>query len=139
MKLSPQEKAARRAAFLAMSPAKKREHIWEYYKWPILLGLLALLILWLGLPSARVLRFAARLLWAAGAFLAGRRCGLHGRRFGLWEGALCGALLWALWICGALLFRETPDRLWIPALLLPVSGACGGILGVNTKLRKAPD
>ena len=45
MKLTPQKKAARRAAFQAMSPAKKREHIWEYYKWPILLGLLALVIL----------------------------------------------------------------------------------------------
>lgn len=45
MKLTPEEKAARRAAFHAMSGAKKREHIWEYYKWPILLGLLALLIL----------------------------------------------------------------------------------------------
>lgn len=45
MKLTPQEKAARRAAFQAMSGAKKREHIWEYYKWPILLGLLALFVL----------------------------------------------------------------------------------------------
>ena len=45
MTLSPQEKAARRAAFREMSAAKKREHIWEYYKWPILLGLLALLVL----------------------------------------------------------------------------------------------
>lgn len=101
--------------------------------------LLTLLILRLGLPSARVLRFAARVLWAAGAFLAGRRCGLHGRRHGICEGALCGSLLWVLWICGTFLFRETPERLWIPAILLPVSGACGGILGVNTKLRKSPD
>ena len=42
-------------------------------------------------------------------------------------------------LCGALLLHETPDRLWIPALLLPVSGACGGVAGVNTKLRKSPD
>ena len=45
MKLSPQEKAARRAAFEAMSPAKKLEHIWGYYKAPILLGLIALFVL----------------------------------------------------------------------------------------------
>lgn len=45
MKLSQKEKAARRAAFRAMSPAKKAEHIAAYYKWPILLGLLALLVL----------------------------------------------------------------------------------------------
>ena len=45
MKLSKQEKAARRAAFQAMTPAKKAEHIFTYYKWPILLGLLALIVL----------------------------------------------------------------------------------------------
>lgn len=45
MKLSKQEKAARRAAFQAMSPAKKTEHIFTYYKWPILLSLLALAVL----------------------------------------------------------------------------------------------
>ena len=45
MKLSPQEKAARKAAFRSLSPAKKLEHIYLYYKWPILLGLIALLVL----------------------------------------------------------------------------------------------
>ena len=45
MKYSKEEKAARRAAFRAMSPAKKREHIFTYYKWPILLGLIVLAIL----------------------------------------------------------------------------------------------
>ena len=45
MKLSPQEKAAQKAAFHAMSPAKKAEHIYTYYKWPILLVLLALIVL----------------------------------------------------------------------------------------------
>ena len=45
MKLSEKEKAARRAAFQAMSPAGRLEHIYTYYKWPILLGLIALLVL----------------------------------------------------------------------------------------------
>ena len=45
MKLSPQEKAAQKAAFRAMPPAKKLEHIYLYYKWPILLALIALVIL----------------------------------------------------------------------------------------------
>ena len=45
MKLSPKEKAAQKAAFRALSPAKKAEHIYIYYKWYILLGLAALLIL----------------------------------------------------------------------------------------------
>ena len=44
MKVSPQEKAARRAAFRAMDPAQKLDHILTYYKVPILLVLAALLI-----------------------------------------------------------------------------------------------
>ncbi len=45
MKLSPDEKAAHRAAFRSMSPAEKLDHVFTYYKWPILLGLIALIIL----------------------------------------------------------------------------------------------
>ena len=45
MKLSEQEKAARRAAFRNMSRKKKLEHVSAYYKWPILLGLIALFLL----------------------------------------------------------------------------------------------
>jgi len=44
MKRSKEEKAAQKAAFRAMSPAKKLEHIFTYYRWPILLTLLALLV-----------------------------------------------------------------------------------------------
>ena len=44
MKLSEQEKAAKKAAFRAMPTAKKLEHIFIYYKWLILLGLIALFI-----------------------------------------------------------------------------------------------
>ena len=45
MKLPEKEKAAYRAAFRAMSPAKKAEHILTYYKWPIILGLIVLIVL----------------------------------------------------------------------------------------------
>ncbi len=45
MKLPEKEKAAQRAAFRAMRPAQKLDHILTYYKWPILLGLIALVIL----------------------------------------------------------------------------------------------
>ena len=45
MKLTQKEKAARRAAFQAMSPQKKLDHIYTYYKWPILLGLVVLIVL----------------------------------------------------------------------------------------------
>ena len=39
MKLPEQEKAAHRAAFRKMSGREKLDHIFTYYKWPILLGL----------------------------------------------------------------------------------------------------
>ncbi len=45
MNLSPEEKAAQKAAFHAMSPAKKLEHILTYYKWLILLALIVLFVL----------------------------------------------------------------------------------------------
>ena len=45
MILSKEEKAAHRAAFRDMSPSQKLDHIFTYYKGPILLGLVALLIL----------------------------------------------------------------------------------------------
>ena len=45
VKLSEKEKAAHKAAFQAMSPAEKAEHICTYHKWTILLVLLVLLIL----------------------------------------------------------------------------------------------
>lgn len=45
MKLTKEQKAAHRAAFREMNPAEKLEYVWEYYKWPILLALLALSVL----------------------------------------------------------------------------------------------
>lgn len=42
MKLTRQERAALRASFQEMGPADKAGYIWEYYKLPIALGLLAL-------------------------------------------------------------------------------------------------
>ncbi len=45
VKLSEKEKAAHKAAFQAMSPAKKAEHIYTYHRWTILLILLVILIL----------------------------------------------------------------------------------------------
>ena len=45
VKLSEKEKAAHKAAFKAMSPAEKAEHIFTYHKWTILLVLLVLLII----------------------------------------------------------------------------------------------
>ena len=45
MKLTKEQKAAHKAAFRTMSPADKLDYIMSYYKWPILLAAILLLIL----------------------------------------------------------------------------------------------
>ena len=45
MKLTKEQKAAHKAAFRTMSPADKLDYIMSYYKWPILLAVILLLIL----------------------------------------------------------------------------------------------
>ena len=52
MKLSPEERRHRREIFTSLPPAKKLEHIWLYYKAPILLTILALGILLSGVYRA---------------------------------------------------------------------------------------
>ena len=52
MKLSPEERRQRREGFRQLTPAKKLEHIWLYYKAPILLTILALGILVSGVYRA---------------------------------------------------------------------------------------
>ena len=44
MKLTKEQKAAHKAAFRAMSPADKLDYIASYYKWPILLTVILLVI-----------------------------------------------------------------------------------------------
>ena len=44
MKLTKEQKAAHKAAFRAMSPAAKADHIFTYFKWPIILGLIVLVV-----------------------------------------------------------------------------------------------
>ena len=52
MKLSPEERRHRREVFTSLTPAKKLEHIWLYYKAPILLTILVLGILISGVYRA---------------------------------------------------------------------------------------
>ena len=61
MKLPEQEKAAHRAAFRKMSGREKLDHIFTYYKWPILLGLAALIVLVPALVTALVARYACKM------------------------------------------------------------------------------
>ncbi len=101
--------------------------------------LLGALLIWkLGLPPGAVLRFTGGCIWSLGAALAGRRCGLHGRQNGAFEGMLCGGLLELCRVTAGLALGEFPGHLWWHLPLLAAFGALGGVIGVNTKRRKAP-
>ena len=99
----------------------------------------AVLVWKTGLPPAGVLRFAAGMLWCIAAFAAGRRAGLHARHRGALEGLGCGTALWLCRLCGAVLLHESPAGILPPLLMLACAGSIGGIVGVNTKLKKPPD
>ena len=45
MKLTPAERTVRKEAFRKMTEREKIDHIYTYYKWPILLGIVAMVIL----------------------------------------------------------------------------------------------
>ena len=103
-------------------------------------GAFTALFIWkLGLPSAAVLRFVSGMFWCFAAFAAGRRAGLHARRRGALEGLCCGGLLWLCRLCGAVLLHESPAGILAGLVMLSCAGCIGGIIGVNTKLRKPPD
>lgn len=87
------------------------------------------------LVSTQFIGFFAGLSAAAGSFVSGWICGRYRRRYGLLNGIACGAILGgALSAARICILTAPPDigRL----VLLTVSGAVGGITGVNTKRPK---
>lgn len=97
-------------------------------------ALCAGLLLVTGVLPAAVMHGFGAVLWCGGAFMAGRRAGLHGRRHGLLSGLCCGGSLLLVLLCGTVLLRETAaPGYWVRCLLLLPSGASGGVLGVNSR------
>ena len=96
-------------------------------------------VLLLGSLPAGMLIWTMHILWSISAFCAGRRAGLHGRKYGILTGLLCGMLLCILLFVGCLLLQEAvTSRMLTRCLLILPSGIAGGVTGVNTKLRKPP-
>ena len=104
-------------------------------------GLLLSLILWkAGMPSSVVMQLLTGLLWCMGAFLSGRRAGLHGRHHGIVAGLLCGGMLCLTMLTGVAWMGETMHRTHLLRMaMILLAGACGGMIGVNTRLYKPPD
>jgi putative membrane protein (TIGR04086 family) len=87
-----------------------------------------------------ILTVLADILWCVGSFVSGRRAGLHNRRHGIRTGAVCGAVLVLLLLCGCCIAGELPDvQFGVRCGLLVLSGCIGGIVGVNTKITRPPD
>ena len=101
--------------------------------------LTAFLVWKLGLPPMGVLRFFAGVSFTVGAFLSGRRMGLHGRHRGALEGAACGIVLEMMRVAVSLTQGGLPMHLAAHTVMLCLAGAAGGIVGVNTKRRKPPN
>lgn len=78
---------------------------------------------------AGVISFAAV---AAGCFFGGRIAGTLRRSGGLKTGALCGAMIFLPMLVLSLVFGQCAGVLmWFKAAICVVSGAAGGVFGVN--------
>ncbi len=84
------------------------------------------------MDSIMFLDFFSGAALSAGAFISAFITGKHRRRRGLAEGAICGVLMYGvLTLCGALIAGGLPETKKL--LLLILSGAAGGVTGVNTR------
>ncbi|MDE6729918.1 MAG: TIGR04086 family membrane protein [Oscillospiraceae bacterium] len=102
-------------------------------------GLLCAGLLLLGTIPALVMTWLMHGLWICSAFCAGRRAGLHGRTHGIRTGLICSFLLCMILCTGCLILEQFPTEwLFTRCLLMCPAGITGGIIGVNTKLRKPP-
>lgn len=99
----------------------------------------ALCIIKIDVPE-NVIRIASNFVLCAGGLAAGFRFGKLKRRKGIVGGIICG--LWLsliVMIFGVLYMREFFFlRLLKIIIFLCISSATGGVMGVNTKLRRPP-
>lgn len=96
-----------------------------------LLALISLMFLD-DMRSSAVLSSAA---CAVGSFAGAYFGGKYRRRKGIIEGTLCGLLMYAFFSAAGLILTGSPSGIK-KLLLLTVSGAVGGVCGVNSKRPK---
>lgn len=102
-------------------------------------GLFCAGLLLIGTIPAIIMTYLMHILWSISAFCSGRRAGLHGRTHGIRTGFICSIILCVILFCGCFaLQEEITQRLLVRCLLMLPAGIAGGIIGVNTKLKKPP-
>lgn len=91
----------------------------------------ALFVMFL-MDSLQYISFFSYTALILGGASAGFICGKRRRRKGLKEGVLCGAVVYLLIFIGGVIFSSTVFS-FKKLLLLAVTGAMGGVMGVNSK------
>ncbi len=77
---------------------------------------------------------------SAGGFFSGYLYGKRKRHKGILSGIMCGAILYGvIFLSGIIYLRGFPPfRLVRYLIILCISGAAGGVTGVNSKIKRPP-
>lgn len=98
-------------------------------------ALLSAVIMYCILGDMKVSKIFSIISMAAGTYASTYFCGKFRRKHGLAEGIMCGVIIYTIIaICGAVFLGELTGIKKL--LLLTVSGAVGGVTGVNSKRPK---
>ena len=100
-----------------------------------LLAVFSALLLYKLINDIRLAEWLSRGSIAAGAFSGAYTGGKHRRRHGLAEGIICGVVLYLVFSSVSLISTGALTDIK-KLLLLTVSGAAGGVCGVNSKRPK---
>ncbi|MDE5793042.1 MAG: TIGR04086 family membrane protein [Oscillospiraceae bacterium] len=96
-------------------------------------------LLLIGTIPAIAMTYLMHILWSISAFCSGRRAGFHGRTHGIRTGFICSVILCVILFLGCFALQENiTERLLTRCLFMLITGIIGGIIGVNTKLKKPP-
>lgn len=98
-------------------------------------GLLLSVVMYYILGDMRVSGIFAIVAMCLGTYISTYLCGKFRRKHGLAEGIMCGVIIYTvIAICGIIFLEEFTGIKKL--LLLTVSGATGGVTGVNSKRPK---
>lgn len=96
------------------------------------IALLLSAVMYYILDDMRVAKIFSILAMCIGTYISTYFCGKFRRKRGLAEGIICGTVIYTIIaVCGIIFFREFIGIKKL--LLLTVSGATGGVTGVNSK------
>lgn len=100
-----------------------------------IIALLSAVIMYCILGDIKVSRIFSIISMATGTYASTYFCGKFRRKHGLADGIMCGIVIYTvIAICGAVFLGEFTGVKKL--ILLAVSGAAGGVAGVNSKRPK---